>query len=249
MSLTAECNPGLGGQELAGKQVTCITAGSPRVGDYSFADEYFKLMRDPHVLTCYRVVHNCDVVPSVPLQIWGYRHVGKPIWLRKMHNNWSFVYLTITDTVAPRGNEINSEVTSRPTGYGAWVSAPLRCACLRVRSQMADLEQTLRARAAREGSASFCDCVGNAFLPYLRGASRPFDWRMTNFLFSCARPCTLRGLCRLVQLLAGKGGNEGQRGCCRLWTTSSGITARPWGRRWPRRCHPRCATFFERRAA
>lgn len=118
-----QCTRGGGGQELAGKQVTCITTGSPRVGDTTFADEYFKLMKDPKVFTSHRVVHNCDVVPSVPLQNWGFRHVGEPLWLRKTCNNWSYVYLTIKQTV-DTGTADNDEVTSRPLGYSGWVSPP-----------------------------------------------------------------------------------------------------------------------------
>jgi predicted lipase len=111
---------------LGGKNVTCITTGSPRVGDPTFADEYFKLMENPNFnFSCYRIVHNCDVVPSVPPQDWNFKHVGEPIWLRKMHNNWSYVYLTIVEEVATRGNADNHEVTSRPHGYGGWVSTSL----------------------------------------------------------------------------------------------------------------------------
>lgn len=66
----------------------------------------------------YRVVHNCDIVPSVPFYDWGFSHVGKPIWLCKKLNNWSVVYLTLTDPLKNTGTD---EIVSRPYGYSGSV--------------------------------------------------------------------------------------------------------------------------------
>eukprot|EP00884_Botryococcus_braunii_P005097 jgi/Botrbrau1/14589/Bobra.0312s0012.1 len=99
--------------ELKNTPVTCITTGCPRTGDYAFSKAYNRAMEEDPLFTSYRVVNNCDVVPSVPFYNWGFAHVGTPIWLCKKFNNWAVVYLTM---VEPRpGN--TKEKTSRPYGY------------------------------------------------------------------------------------------------------------------------------------
>ncbi len=59
--------------------VTCITLGSPLVGDARFADLFLELDN----FACYRIVHGMDPVPLVPPSPWGFVHVGRPIWLQK----------------------------------------------------------------------------------------------------------------------------------------------------------------------
>jgi len=52
--------------------VTCVTFGSPRVGNRSFTKEFNKL-----VTNSYRIVHRNDAVTKWPKLLWWYRHVGK----------------------------------------------------------------------------------------------------------------------------------------------------------------------------
>ncbi|KAL6406394.1 hypothetical protein AUP68_09188 [Ilyonectria robusta] len=81
--------------------VTCVTIGSPRVGDRSLDQEFSR--RNIH---CYRIMADSDPVPTLPnrytetfpiristtspyfkvcLTTTRYRHVGRPIWLHKEH--------------------------------------------------------------------------------------------------------------------------------------------------------------------
>lgn len=57
------------------KDVRVYTFGSPRVGNKEFVD-YF----DWQVQESFRMTHNRDIVPSVPLQIMGFRHVPREVW-------------------------------------------------------------------------------------------------------------------------------------------------------------------------
>lgn len=55
--------------------VRVYTFGSPRVGNDAFVN-YF----DWQVQESFRTTHNRDIVPSVPLQIMGFRHVPREVW-------------------------------------------------------------------------------------------------------------------------------------------------------------------------
>eukprot|EP00884_Botryococcus_braunii_P005099 jgi/Botrbrau1/14590/Bobra.0312s0013.1 len=103
--------------ELKNTPVTCITTGCPRTGDYAFSKFYNKAMEEDPLFSSYRVVNNCDVVPSVPFYNWGFAHVGKPIWLCKKFNNWAVVYLTLVEP-PPSSTK---ELISRPYGYSGSV--------------------------------------------------------------------------------------------------------------------------------
>lgn len=106
-------------QELKNKPITCITTGAPRVVDLNFAKHYNKLMENTATpFKSYRVVNNCDIVPSVPFYNWGFAHVGDPIWLCKKFKNWAVVYLTMVD----RLDSTTKEAISRPYGYSGSVS-------------------------------------------------------------------------------------------------------------------------------
>lgn len=62
------------GHDVAG----LYTFGSPRVGDRCFAAQHDWLLKDRH----YRVVHNSDVVPRVPLP-WRFRHCGTQVLINR----------------------------------------------------------------------------------------------------------------------------------------------------------------------
>jgi triacylglycerol lipase len=55
---------------VPGRQVSCYTFGSPKVGNPAFAAAYNKLVPDTH-----RFVNDADVVPTIPPL--GYEHVGE----------------------------------------------------------------------------------------------------------------------------------------------------------------------------
>jgi len=57
--------------------IDCITLGSPRVGDYKFA-EYF----DKCITNSYRFVNDNDPIPCMPTA-WRYKHVKGCIWLHE----------------------------------------------------------------------------------------------------------------------------------------------------------------------
>lgn len=57
------------------QQVGVITFGSPRVGNAAF-DAFFM----QHVQESWRLTHNRDIVPSVPLQLMGFHHVPREVW-------------------------------------------------------------------------------------------------------------------------------------------------------------------------
>eukprot|EP00877_Chromochloris_zofingiensis_P002736 jgi/Chrzof1/12463/Cz06g35080.t1 len=52
------------------------TFGSPRVGNSVFADFF-----ESHITDSWRFTHGRDIVPSVPLQLMGFHHVSKEVWL------------------------------------------------------------------------------------------------------------------------------------------------------------------------
>ena len=58
--------------------VTCVTLGSPRVGNLGFA----MAVNEMKNLDVYRVQNNMDFVTRVPFKSLGYYHVGHHIWLR-----------------------------------------------------------------------------------------------------------------------------------------------------------------------
>ena len=71
------------------KLVTCVTTGSPKLGNQEFVDSFDRKVEDS-----IRFVYKNDIVPSVPLDISGFRHVkgkhqfGKRSkWLRKASNH------------------------------------------------------------------------------------------------------------------------------------------------------------------
>ncbi|PVH69285.1 alpha/beta-hydrolase [Cadophora sp. DSE1049] len=93
------CGHGLGGvlaticalwcrMTWPGAQITCVTLGSPRVGNDIFATEFSN-----RNITCYRLVNGSDPIPTIPDRYsqavpWNlrmthnlYRHVGIPLWL------------------------------------------------------------------------------------------------------------------------------------------------------------------------
>ncbi|GAB4427461.1 MAG: hypothetical protein Kow0031_07490 [Anaerolineae bacterium] len=59
---------------VPGKEVSCYTLGSPKVGNPAFAAAYNKLVPDTH-----RIVNDADVVPTIPPL--GYEHVGELVHL------------------------------------------------------------------------------------------------------------------------------------------------------------------------
>ncbi|KAK9915715.1 hypothetical protein WJX75_003049 [Coccomyxa subellipsoidea] len=84
--------------------VSCVTLGSPLVGDKRFAEAFRVLQynngkgdadRSPQTLDCTRIYHAMDPVPMVPPAPWGFQHVGRPLWLDKQmtaYTRWYKVY-------------------------------------------------------------------------------------------------------------------------------------------------------------
>ncbi len=68
-------------QAAGNLHVTCVTLGSPLVGDKNFAEAFRALQyhkngredadRSPQTLDCTRIVHAMDPVPMVPPAPWG----------------------------------------------------------------------------------------------------------------------------------------------------------------------------------
>jgi len=56
--------------------VKVYTFGAPRVGNSVFADFF-----QEHITESWRFTHGRDIVPSVPLQLMGFHHVSREIWL------------------------------------------------------------------------------------------------------------------------------------------------------------------------
>ena len=55
--------------------VDTITAGQPRTGNAAYASAFAQA-----IPTAWRLVHNRDIVPSVPTQFMGYHHTHTEIW-------------------------------------------------------------------------------------------------------------------------------------------------------------------------
>jgi triacylglycerol lipase len=55
---------------VPGKQMSCYTFGSPKVGDAAFAAVYNKLVPETH-----RFVNDADIIPTIPP--FGFEHVGQ----------------------------------------------------------------------------------------------------------------------------------------------------------------------------
>jgi hypothetical protein len=51
------------------------TYGCPRVGNPAFYDSY-----NAFDIEHYRVVHNKDIVPHLPLEVMGFHHTNQEIW-------------------------------------------------------------------------------------------------------------------------------------------------------------------------
>lgn len=58
------------------RDVRVVTFGSPRVGNAVFASFFGE-----HVSEAWRFTHGRDIVPSVPPQLMGFRHVSREVWL------------------------------------------------------------------------------------------------------------------------------------------------------------------------
>jgi hypothetical protein len=57
-------------------QVRVYTFGSPRIGNQVFADFFQEWMTES-----WRFTHARDIVPSVPVQMMGFHHVSREVWL------------------------------------------------------------------------------------------------------------------------------------------------------------------------
>ncbi|BDA43941.1 probable lipase at C-terminar half [Coccomyxa sp. Obi] len=81
--------------------VTCVTLGSPLVGDKRFAEMFLELQHckggtSKDTLDCTRIIHAMDPVPMVPPAQWGFEHVGCPMWFDKQmtvpdHFEWRYL--------------------------------------------------------------------------------------------------------------------------------------------------------------
>lgn len=61
------------------QEISVYTFGSPRVGDWRFANLF-----QQHVAISWRFTHNRDLVPSMPPRWLGFHHVGREVWLLDM---------------------------------------------------------------------------------------------------------------------------------------------------------------------
>jgi hypothetical protein len=89
------------------QNIHMVTFGSPRVGDQGF--------RDLFVATGYshwRLTHNDDVVPHVPLELEGYIHVPGEIWEVEVNGQSSFTVCNDPDTEDPTCSDSKGVFTS-----------------------------------------------------------------------------------------------------------------------------------------
>lgn len=68
-------------------RISCITFGSPKVGNKEFAESYNK-----RIPNHYRVVNNGDIVEHLPRWWMGYRHVGMKLTFNEHHWNWKELF-------------------------------------------------------------------------------------------------------------------------------------------------------------
>jgi predicted lipase len=59
--------------------VQLFTFGSPRVGNAAFAAAFDQLIGNGVLAQSYRVTHQADIVPHLPLAIMGFQHVSRSL--------------------------------------------------------------------------------------------------------------------------------------------------------------------------
>ncbi|GAB4818261.1 hypothetical protein N2152v2_005307 [Parachlorella kessleri] len=79
------------------EDVRLYSYGSPRVGNSVFA-EWFR----QYVKVRWRFTHNRDMVPSVPIQLMGFRHVAQEVWLLELAKDHTLVGLCDESGEDPR---------------------------------------------------------------------------------------------------------------------------------------------------
>ena len=58
-----------------------INFGSPRVGNKAFSDTFSLLMQKRKISVSFRVVHNNDIIPHMPLKwLMGFHHIPTEVW-------------------------------------------------------------------------------------------------------------------------------------------------------------------------
>lgn len=123
--------------------VTCVTIGSPRVGDARFVDEFRKRQ-----ICCYRVMADSDPIPTLPNRYTEtfpiristispyfrvcrtttrYRHVGTPIWLHKEQEQIQLLLQNPPNI----HNEENAPVLTTTVDLGLRCGAIIPYACYR----------------------------------------------------------------------------------------------------------------------
>jgi triacylglycerol lipase len=109
----------------ANRDVTGLyTFGSPRVGDQNFAQAFTEKIGD----RTFRVVNGNDIVPRVPPQLNGYKHVGEVIFfnaqgkLEKGPTVWAqlkaHVKIQLTADILDRKiSSVSHHLLDSPDGY------------------------------------------------------------------------------------------------------------------------------------
>ncbi len=74
-----------------------ITFGSPRVGDADFKKHVelglSVLPNESHRIGIWRFVNNNDIIPRMPSRLFGFRHVGLPLYIDPQCNIWENPWL------------------------------------------------------------------------------------------------------------------------------------------------------------
>lgn len=111
-------------EHFRGCDVQCITLGSPRVGNPAFARAWDRLLRSREGIInkagegkSYRIVNALDVVPSVPISVpltFEFQHVGMPVYLLRVVENWDVQVWPCLGKERPKSN------TGSPIDHVQW---------------------------------------------------------------------------------------------------------------------------------
>lgn len=76
-----------------GLAVSLHNFGMPRIGDDNFAALF-----DKTITESYRMVHNHDIVPHLPLRDWGFHHSSREVWDRINSTSGEDYYVVCDDS-------------------------------------------------------------------------------------------------------------------------------------------------------
>jgi len=75
-------------------EIICLPMASPRVGNEAFAKSY-----NARVPETYRFIYKNDIVTRVPMEIMGYKHVGKEILIGEKTKWWEHIIHPISRNI------------------------------------------------------------------------------------------------------------------------------------------------------